>query len=279
MCKLLLLAVALATLWGVQAGSTRVKPTLFRPTKPVRGARLPAGKATTYSLPACADRLSWCASWRTKGYCDPKWSHQGLPVASHWCTSTCGNCGTCSDRLSWCATWKSAGHCGPRWAYQNQAVGSYWCPSSCGQCNCGSSGKDPPPSTNADWQVTLLNLVNQARSGVGAPALCLNSRLTSAAQAHSQDQANRRSMTHTGGDGSDLGKRATRAGCAFSTLGENVAWNYADAAAVFKGWWGSAGHKANILNASLRHMGAGRAESNGPYWTQLFGASNSQGCS
>jgi uncharacterized protein YkwD len=114
----------------------------------------------------------------------------------------------------------------------------------------------------------LLDLVNEVRKKAGAPALCLNSRLTAAAQLHSQDQAKRKTMSHTGGDGSGPGTRATRAGYAWTWVGENVAWNQQDVKAVFNAWMNSPGHKANILNENFRHMGGGRADSDGPYWTQ-----------
>lgn len=58
----------------------------------------------------------------------------------------------------------------------------------------------------------LLGLVNGARRSAGLTPLCLNAKLNSIAQAHSQDQANRRRMGHDGSDGSSIGSRASRAG-------------------------------------------------------------------
>lgn len=40
----------------------------------------------------------------------------------------------------------------------------------------------------------------------------------------------------------------------------------------------SPGHHANIMNPKAQHMGAG-FNSNGNYWAQVFGASNTEGCS
>jgi uncharacterized protein YkwD len=122
------------------------------------------------------------------------------------------------------------------------------------------------------FDTQLLTLVNNARSAKGLRALSINALLNTAAQAHSQDQAARQTMSHTGGDGSTLGTRITRAGYAWTSAGENVAAGYTSAQSVFDAWMGSSGHRANILNAGYVHMGVGVATGgNGVmYWTQLF---------
>ena len=42
---------------------------------------------------------------------------------------------------------------------------------------------------------------------------------------------------------------------------------------VVRGWMGSPGHRANILDGDLTQIGVGRADggSYGVYWTQVFG--------
>lgn len=127
----------------------------------------------------------------------------------------------------------------------------------------------------ADWQQELLRLVNDARATAGVPPLSVDSRLTEAAQAHSQDQANHRNLSHSGSDGSEVGDRAARAGYDSTFVGENVAHNYPTVQALFSGWMNSSGHRDNILSPNYRHMGLGVAysESNEPYWTQVFGMS------
>ena len=75
-----------------------------------------------------------------------------------------------------------------------------------------------PPPCAGGWRSQLLSLVNNARAQAGLPALCFNTKLARAAQAHSQDQANHHQMTHTGSDGSTTGTRATRAGYAWSSM-------------------------------------------------------------
>lgn len=124
----------------------------------------------------------------------------------------------------------------------------------------------------------MLANVNGQRAAVGVAPLSWCGTLAWAAQAHSADQATRSTMSHTGGDGSDLATRANRSGyLGWSTLGENVAYGYRSVSAVMAGWMGSAGHRANLLNGSYTHVGFGLALSAGGtlYWTQDFGAAGS----
>ncbi|WP_091274562.1 CAP domain-containing protein [Micromonospora haikouensis] len=126
------------------------------------------------------------------------------------------------------------------------------------------------PGVSAQAQ-EVVNLVNAERAKAGCGALKIDDKLMAAAQAHSQDQADHRKMTHDGSDGSDVGERLDRAGYAWRAYGENVAWNQQTPAAVMDAWMNSPGHRANILNCSFTEIGVGVANSNGPYWTQDFG--------
>lgn len=117
----------------------------------------------------------------------------------------------------------------------------------------------------------VVNLVNQERAKAGCKALTVDDKLVLAAQRHSQDQADHKTMSHDGSDGSDVGDRLDRVGYAWRSYGENVAWNQQSPAAVMDAWMNSPGHRANILNCSFTEIGVGVARSNGPYWTQDFG--------
>ncbi|GAB7058922.1 CAP domain-containing protein [Streptomyces mexicanus] len=118
----------------------------------------------------------------------------------------------------------------------------------------------------------VVELVNAERGKVGCSPLTLNTELTEAAQAHSEDMAAHRTMSHTGSDGSSPGERITRAGYAWSSYGENVAYGYATPEQVMAGWMNSPGHRANILDCDFKEIGVGHAQP-GDYWTQDFGAS------
>lgn len=131
----------------------------------------------------------------------------------------------------------------------------------------------PGAAAPDDWATAMLNNVNaqRAASGLGPIALC--GTLNNAAQAHSADQAARATMSHIGGDGSNLSQRAGRAGYnGWTNLGENVAYGYGSVDGVMVGWMSSPGHRANILSGDYTHLGVGRAGSGGvDYWTQVFG--------
>jgi uncharacterized protein YkwD len=82
-------------------------------------------------------------------------------------------------------------------------------------------------------------------------------------------------MSHTGHDGSGPAQRIRAAGYQITgAWAENIARGYPSPAAVMDGWLNSPGHRANIVNCSLRAIGVGVVRSTGGrlYWTQDFGA-------
>lgn len=125
----------------------------------------------------------------------------------------------------------------------------------------------------------VLYYTNQARSMqqdcggqlmLPQPPLLLNAQLNEASLVHSEDMARNRFMGHEGSDGSSPTQRARRANYQYG-VGENVAVGYPEAQAVVLGWMNSPGHCLNIMSPDWREMGAGFAESDRLYWTQLFG--------
>ncbi|MEU8330980.1 CAP domain-containing protein [Micromonospora sp. NPDC048839] len=136
----------------------------------------------------------------------------------------------------------------------------------------GSSGPSEPSGTVSAQAREVVDLVNAERAKAGCGALSIDDKLMTAAQKHSQDQADHKNMSHTGSDGSNAGTRLDRVGYAWRTYGENVAWNQQTPAAVMDAWMNSSGHRANILNCAFTEIGVGIATSNGPYWTQVFAA-------
>lgn len=138
---------------------------------------------------------------------------------------------------------------------------------------CGTADPHPQQTSVAG---ELLALVNQARASgkqcgdtyqPPVPALKLESRLVSAAAAHSEDMLAMGKLTHTGSDGSNPGQRIARTGYSAATWGENAARGYPTVEAVMAGWLGSAGHCRNLMNAGFTEFGAGKAET---FWTQVF---------
>ena len=117
--------------------------------------------------------------------------------------------------------------------------------------------------TAADETDTVVALVNEERKEAGCSPVTVDARLADAAQ----DQADMGKMTHTGSDGSTVGKRATRAGYEWRKIGENVASGTTSPERAMQLWMNSSAHRANIVNCAFRHIGVGRV---GGYWTQDF---------
>ncbi|GIJ20096.1 hypothetical protein Vlu01_07200 [Micromonospora lutea] len=139
-----------------------------------------------------------------------------------------------------------------------------------------SRGASASPSSSgggvASEAAEVVALANAERAKAGCGALSIDDKLMTAAQRHSQDQADHQNMSHTGSDGSDPGDRIDRVNYSWRTYGENVAWNQRTPAAVMDAWMNSPGHRQNILNCAFTEIGVGVASSNGPYWTQVFAA-------
>lgn len=127
------------------------------------------------------------------------------------------------------------------------------------------------PATMAYSNSQMLCLVNSERAKQGLPAMGLDALLTRAAQAHSDDQARMNSMSHTGSDGSDPGKRVTRTGFNWRSVAENVAYGYPDSNTCMTAWMNSPGHRANILGNCEMFGSAVAYSGSTPYYTQNFG--------
>jgi len=117
----------------------------------------------------------------------------------------------------------------------------------------------------------MLDRVNAERSARGLAPFTYDDRLILAAQRHSDDQASRGQMSHTGGDGSTLAVRIDRVGYSWSRLGENVAYEFPDAASVVAAWMASPEHRADILSTNTQFgLGLALGVDGRPYWTQVF---------
>ncbi|HZE32193.1 MAG TPA: CAP domain-containing protein [Actinoallomurus sp.] len=132
-----------------------------------------------------------------------------------------------------------------------------------------SSTSAPAKVLSAEAQA--VQLTNAQRAQHGCSALHVDSRLRTAARAHSKDMRVRGYFEHDSPDGKTPWDRIKAAG--YTQAGaENIAMGYPTAKAVVVGWMNSPGHRANILNCSLKAVGIGvEYGSGGPWWTQDFG--------
>ena len=130
----------------------------------------------------------------------------------------------------------------------------------------------PPEANEFEWEV--FKLTNIERVNRGLAPFEWHTVLASVARGHSEDMADNNFMDHTGSDGSSPFDRMSRAGILYSSAAENVAAGYQTPEDVVAGWMASEGHRNNILNSGLTHLGVGYAYNSGSYyrhyWTQAF---------
>jgi uncharacterized protein YkwD len=123
----------------------------------------------------------------------------------------------------------------------------------------------------------FLTLINQYRAQSGLTALQPSVKLIQASDWLSSDMATRNYFSHTDLQGRDPFTRMHDFGyTTYTSAAENIAAGNATAQATFTQWKNSAGHNANMLGASYRAIGIGRAQdtssSYGWYWTTDFGS-------
>jgi uncharacterized protein YkwD len=137
------------------------------------------------------------------------------------------------------------------------------------------------PKGNQSFVQQVVDLTNNFRAKNGLAPLTLNSKLTEAAQIHTENMAVQDFFSHTGKDGSSAGDRAAKMGYDWRTLAENIAAGQRSPAEVVQAWINSPGHRENMLNPSVKEIGVGYfflANDTGTtnynaYWTQNFGRS------
>lgn len=138
----------------------------------------------------------------------------------------------------------------------------------------GATAPAPMPmAIAADLEDGVVALVNKRRARAGCRALRPNAKLRTAARAHSVGMAQYRTMTHFLPGEAGLGERIAFAGYqGWRRVAENVATGYGSPKAVMQAWMASPGHRANILDCRLRHLGVGVVvQGDRLWWTQDFG--------
>jgi uncharacterized protein YkwD len=121
-----------------------------------------------------------------------------------------------------------------------------------------------------------VQLINQARTNAGLPALTVNAQLAAAAQAHSINMACYSLRSHTGFDGSTIQQRIAAAGYVSTYSLEMIYGGYgAYPLNAFTWWMNDPTHNAVIFNSSITEIGAGYAyvedSADGNYYTVDLG--------
>lgn len=115
------------------------------------------------------------------------------------------------------------------------------------------------PAGNEAFVSELLKLINDARTGAGLPALTVNQRLASAANAHATDMLCNNYLSPIGLDGSTAQTRVAAQGYTASVVVENLfalhpAFGMSPRAAF--DWWNqNETYRSNILNPNVTEVG------------------------
>lgn len=118
---------------------------------------------------------------------------------------------------------------------------------------------------NREYAFQVLDIVNKERKKEGLSELTMDKELLATAELRAEEIT--QSFSHTRPNGKSCFTAYTRGGY----LGENIAYGYVSPTAAMKGWMGSSGHKANILNKNYNSIGVGCYYYNGVYyWVQCF---------
>lgn len=144
-----------------------------------------------------------------------------------------------------------------------------------GDCSPGSSW----PSANSSLASQVMTLINQHRAGLGEGQLSTSPALTASAVWKARHMAAFNYFAHddagpptTTTPARSAADRVATCGYGYS-WGENIAYGFPDAASAVNAWLNSAGHKANIENASyvVTGIGVATSSSGATYWVQDFG--------
>jgi uncharacterized protein YkwD len=113
-------------------------------------------------------------------------------------------------------------------------------------------GTDGPDLRAAEEQIFALG--NQARAQAGVAKLAWDPALAEAALQHCRMMAAAGPISHQYRGEPDLSSRAAQAGAHFGLIEENVA-AAPSAAAIHQAWMQSPGHRENLLNPGVDHVG------------------------
>lgn len=113
----------------------------------------------------------------------------------------------------------------------------------------------------------VLEITNVFRERYGAEPVAYDNEVAKVAYGHSVDMANNNYFDHDSPTEGTLSDRMKNASVQYVKAGENIAYNYLDAAAAVEGWLNSPGHRKNLLDKSYTYMGEGTFQK---YYTQNF---------
>lgn len=128
-----------------------------------------------------------------------------------------------------------------------------------------------PTIQSTIWENKMLNDINHARLEIGAPELCLNSKLTQAANQHVNDMALHEFVSTTGTDNSTPKSRAKDSGYTVYEIGQTALYGYESVDEAVEKLLREDGELRDlILYDGYVHAGFARSSK---YWTQVLASS------
>lgn len=115
----------------------------------------------------------------------------------------------------------------------------------------------------------VIELTNQEREKNGLSALKADSEVAEVAQAKSEDMAKNNYFAHNSPTYGSPFNMLNDFGVDYTAAAENIAAGQGSAEEVVQAWMNSEGHRKNILNKEVTHIGVGYVEE-GNHWTQMF---------
>jgi uncharacterized YkwD family protein len=132
------------------------------------------------------------------------------------------------------------------------------------QANQGQAGQPA-----GDFIGQVVDLTNQQRQKNGLGPISADNELQKAAQMKSDDMSQNNYFSHTSPTYGSPFQMLKDLGIEYQVAAENIASGQRSPEEVVNAWMNSPGHRKNILNKDITHIGVGYAPS-GSYWTQLF---------
>lgn len=118
----------------------------------------------------------------------------------------------------------------------------------------------------------VIQLTNAQRAKYGLPPLAADWELSRVARYKSADMRDKNYFSHTSPTYGSPFTMMKNFGINYSAAAENIAAGQATPQEVVNAWMNSAGHRQNILDSRMTHIGVGYAKGGSyrHYWTQMF---------
>lgn len=118
----------------------------------------------------------------------------------------------------------------------------------------------------------VIQLTNQQRAKYGLPALAADWELSRVARYKSADMRDKNYFSHTSPTYGSPFTMMKNFGIRYSAAAENIAAGQTSPQEVVNSWMNSPGHRQNILDSRMTHIGVGYAKGGSYryYWTQMF---------